>query len=164
LEPASRYERRVVEARRRRLVYPYEIVRMLTGGNGAGPIGSFEEHDIDAAGCAVSVAGRPFGQNEAGVVFGIVSMPTEKVPEGMRRILILSDPTRDMGALAAPECDRIVAALGLAEAEPLPCARLPVFCGARSAMDMRTANINFNAREARRIIEFTGRGGVINLI
>ena len=30
LEPRSDYERKVVEARRRRLVYPYEIVRMLT--------------------------------------------------------------------------------------------------------------------------------------
>ncbi len=164
LEPASRYERRVVEARRRRLVYPYEIVRMLTGGNGAGPIGSFEEHDIDAAGHAVSVAGRPFGKNEAGVVFGVVSTPTAKVPEGMRRILILSDPTRDMGALAAPECDRIVAALDLAEAERLPVEWVPVSSGARIAMDSGTENLDATARVARRIIEFTGRGGVINLI
>ena len=31
LLPRSEYERRVVEARRRRLVYPFEIIRMLTG-------------------------------------------------------------------------------------------------------------------------------------
>jgi acetyl/propionyl-CoA carboxylase alpha subunit/acetyl-CoA carboxylase carboxyltransferase component len=164
LEPASTYERRVVEARRRRLVYPYEIVRMLTGGNGAGPIGTFEEHDIDAAGRAVAVAGRPFGENAAGVVFGIVSTPTEKVPEGMRRVLILSDPTRDMGALAAPECDRIVAALDLAEAERLPVEWIPVSSGARIAMDSGTENLDATARVARRIIEFTGRGSTINLI
>jgi hypothetical protein len=34
LQPAQLYERKVVEARRRRLVYPYEIVRMLTDGGG----------------------------------------------------------------------------------------------------------------------------------
>jgi acetyl-CoA carboxylase carboxyltransferase component len=154
----------VVEARRRRLVYPYEIVRMLTGGNGAGPIGTFEEHDLDAAGRAVAVTGRPFGQNAAGVVFGIVSTPTEKVPEGMRRVLILSDPTRDMGALAAPECERIVAALDLAEAERLPVEWIPVSSGARIAMDSGTENLDATARVARRIIEFTGRGGAIDLI
>jgi len=110
------------------------------------------------------VAGRPFGENEAGVVFGIVSTPTEKVPEGMRRVLVLSDPTRDMGALAAPECDRVVAALDLAEAEQLPVEWIPVSSGARIAMDSGTENLDATARVARRIIEFTGRGGVINLI
>ena len=34
LEPSSAYERKVVEARRRGLVYPYEIIRMLTGSEG----------------------------------------------------------------------------------------------------------------------------------
>ena len=56
LLPRSEYERKVVEARRRRLVYPYEIIRMLTGG-GRGtdggsqraglPAGRFEEYDLD---------------------------------------------------------------------------------------------------------------------
>ena len=41
-------------ARRRRLVYPYEIVRMLTGGTDGGlgatplPAGRFEEYDLEA--------------------------------------------------------------------------------------------------------------------
>ena len=35
LQPHSAYERKVVEARRRRLVYPYEIIRMLTGSGRA---------------------------------------------------------------------------------------------------------------------------------
>ena len=37
--------------------------------------------------------------HQAGVVFGILRTPTEKVPEGMQRVLIMSDPTRDLGAL-----------------------------------------------------------------
>ncbi|MEE8509407.1 MAG: biotin/lipoyl-containing protein, partial [Myxococcota bacterium] len=39
LHPARDYERKVVEARRRRMVYPYEIVRMLTGAAGEIEVG-----------------------------------------------------------------------------------------------------------------------------
>jgi len=166
LAPATDYERKVVEARRRRHVYPYEIIRMVAGGNGAGPA-AFEEYDLDprsAEATAVCVADRPHGQNAAAVVFGIVSTPTDKVPEGMRRVLILSDPTRGMGALAAPECDRIVAALDLAERLGLPVEWIPISSGARIAMDSGTENLDATARVARRIITFTERGGVIHLI
>ena len=166
LEPASYYERKVVDARRRRLVYPYEIIRMLTGRNGA-TTARFQEYDLDSPSDvprAVSVADRAYGENRAGVVFGIISTPTEKIPEGMRRVLVLSDPTREMGALAAPECERIVAAIDLAEEQGLPVEWIPVSSGARIAMDSGTENLDATARVARRIITFTERGGVIHLI
>jgi hypothetical protein len=166
--PRSTYERKVAEARRRRLVYPYEVIRMLTGGNGAAglPAGSFEEYDLDPDAplpVAVSVAGRAFGANAAAIVFGIISAPTDKVPEGMRRVLILSDPTMEMGALAAPECDRILAAIDLAERHRLPVEWVPVSSGARIAMASGTENLDATAR-ARRIVTFTQDGGVIHLI
>ncbi len=178
LRPATDYERKVVEARRRLLVYPYEIVRMLTGrdretGQASAtlsaniPEGTFEEYDLDpssSAPRAVSVAGRPYGENHAAVVFGIVSTPTQKVPEGMRRVLVLSDPTRDMGALAAPECDRLVAAIDLAERLGLPVEWVPVSSGARIAMDSGTENLDATARVVRRIVTFTNAGGVIHLV
>ncbi len=167
LEPASDYERKVVEARRRRLVYPYEIIRMLTGRNGAAPAAAFQEFDLDPAADrphAVCVADRPYGQNQAGVVFGIIRTPTDKVPEGLQRVLVLSDPTREMGALAAPECDRIVAAIDLAEQRGLPVEWIPISSGARIAMDSGTENLDATARVARRIITFTERGGVMHLI
>jgi acetyl/propionyl-CoA carboxylase alpha subunit/acetyl-CoA carboxylase carboxyltransferase component len=178
LESRSDYERKVVEARRRRLVYPYEIVRMLTGSGRAAaptalgpapalPIGSFEEFDL-APGAerasAVSVAGRPFGQNTSSVVFGIITTPTDKVPEGMRRVLVLSDPTLDMGALAIAECDRIHAALDLASDLGLPVEWIPVSSGARIAMDSGTENLDATARVVKRIVEFTQAGGTIHLI
>ena len=161
LEPATAYERRVAEARRRRLVYPYEIVR-LEGGE-------FEEFDLDPEASAdepraVNVAGRVLGENSSSVVFGVIRTSTEKIPEGMERVLILSDPTRGMGALAAPECDRIVAAIDLAETKRVPVEWIPVSSGARIAMDSGTENLDATARVVRRIIQFTEKGGVIHVI
>jgi acetyl-CoA carboxylase carboxyltransferase component len=175
LQPSSAYERRVVEARRRRLVYPYEIIRMLTGhGRGPGaeggagiPTGRFEEHDLDPeapAPRARSVSGRPYGANTCSVVFGLIETPTRKVREGMRRVLLLSDPTRGMGSLAGPECDRIVAAIDLAESLGVPLEWVPVSSGARIAMDSGTENLDATARVVRRIVEFTQAGGVIHAI
>ena len=174
LLPRSEYERKVVEARRRRLVYPYEIIRMLTGSgtNGGGqraglPAGRFEEHDLDPEAeipVARSVSGRPFGSNSCSVVFGIIETPTEKVPEGMRRVLVLSDPTLGMGSLAGAECDRLVAAIDLAERLAVPLEWVPVSSGARIAMDSGTENLDATARVARRIITFTQAGGTIHVI
>jgi acetyl/propionyl-CoA carboxylase alpha subunit/acetyl-CoA carboxylase carboxyltransferase component len=171
LEPSSAYERKVVEARRRRLVYPYEIIRMLTGSTGgpggALPAGVFEEYDLEpgaAQPVARSVAGRAYGVNTSSIVFGVIRTPTQKLPEGMTRVLVLSDPTLGMGSLAAPECDRLVAALDLAERLRVPLEWLPVSSGARIAMDSGTENLDATARVVRRIVEFTQAGGVIHVI
>jgi acetyl/propionyl-CoA carboxylase alpha subunit/acetyl-CoA carboxylase carboxyltransferase component len=181
LLPVTEYERRVVTAKRRGLVYPYEIIRMLVGSedvesqrvgrqglpSSALPRGSFAEYDLHPDADpprAISVAGRQPGKNTSSVVFGVISTPTSKVPEGMRRVLILSDPTRDMGALAAPECDRIMAAIDLAEQLSLPVEWLPVSSGARIAMDSGTENLDATARVVRRIVTFTQAGGVIHMI
>jgi len=167
LRPASEYERRVVEARRRRLVYPYEIVRMLTTPHDQLPAGLFEEYDIQAEHSpprAISVAGRPHGDNSSAIVFGILSTPLDGISEGVDRVLILSDPTLGMGSLAAAECDRIVAAIDLAEQRGIPVEWVPVSSGARIAMDSGTENLDATARVARRIVTFTQAGGVIHLI
>jgi acetyl/propionyl-CoA carboxylase alpha subunit/acetyl-CoA carboxylase carboxyltransferase component len=177
LRPTTDYERKVAAARRRGLVYPYEIIRMLTAGergNGASvsaaaadfPSGTFEEYDITPASTpmAVSVAQRPYGANSSSVIFGVVSTPTPIVPEGMRRVLILSDPTAGMGSLAAAECDRLVAAIDLAERLGLPVEWVPVSSGARIAMDSGTENLDATARVVRRIVTFTQGGGVIHVI
>jgi acetyl/propionyl-CoA carboxylase alpha subunit/acetyl-CoA carboxylase carboxyltransferase component len=177
LQPAQDYERRVVAARRARLPYAYETIKMLTVGErnlvdrgrdragAALPQGTFEEYDLDAeSGEASSVAGRPYGENVAGVVFGLISTPTEKLPEGMRRVIVLSDATMGMGALAAPECDRLVAAFDLAERLELPFEWVSVSSGARIAMDSGTENLDATARVVRRIVTFTQAGGIVNLI
>ncbi len=170
LEPATPAERRVARARARGLIYPYEICRLFvaepegdrgTIGRPKGP-GLFEEYDLHN-GAAVRVIRDP-GDNSCGVVFGIITTPTLKHPEGMRRVLLISDPTRGMGALAEPECARIVAALDLAEAEGLPVEWVGVSSGARIAMESGTENLDATARVVRRLVTFTDAGGEVNLI
>ena len=180
LVSVSDYERKVLAARSRRLVYPYEIIRMLTGGGrGSGttggfagiPLGEFEEYDLDETirsdnprPIARNVSGRAYGKNQSAVVFGVMTTPTDKHPEGLKRVLVLSDPTIGMGALAAPECDRIVAALDLAEAMRVPFEWIPVSSGAKIAMDSGTENLDATARVVKRIVEFTQNDGVMHLI
>ncbi|MCE2392018.1 MAG: hypothetical protein J4G09_11130 [Proteobacteria bacterium] len=170
LQAADPYARRVAQARARGLVYPYEIVRLFTAppdtlttalGRPQGP-GQFWEYDL-VDGSAQPVR-RPPGQNVAGAVIGLISTPTRKHPEGLRRVLILSDPTVNMGALAAPECDRIVAAIDLAERERVPVEWVTVSSGARIAMDSGTENLDATARVVRRLVTFTDAGGEVNLI
>ena len=179
LGPAGDYERRVMASRRNNQPYPYEVIKMLTIGDrdlidreeerivNPLPDGTFEEYDLDpdaASPTAISVLGRPHGENQAGVVLGLISTPTPKVPEGLRRVLVLSDPTRGMGALSAPECDRLVAAFDLAERLQLPLEWVSVSSGARIAMDSGTENLDSTARVVRRIVTFTQAGGEVNLI
>ena len=182
--PASPNERKVAEARRRGLVYPYEIVRMLTSGDEARervgedsaerdrrpvlPVGSFEEYDLDPAALrptAVSVA-RPRARDRTAARSSSASSPRRRprCPRACSRVLILSDPTRGMGALAAGECDRVVAAIDLAERMQLPVEWLPISSGARIAMDSGTENLDATARVVRRIVTFTQGGGAIHLI
>ncbi|MET0386537.1 MAG: biotin carboxylase N-terminal domain-containing protein [Polyangiales bacterium] len=181
LVPATPYERKVATARRRDLVYPYEIIRMLTQGNEAVeraaesshpqsrpvlPVGHFEEYDLaaDESINAVNVAGRAPGKNTSSIVFGVISTPTAKVPEGMKRVLILSDPTMAMGSIATPDCDRLIAAIDLAERLGVPVEWVPISAGAKIAMDSGTENMDSIARVVRRIVTFTQPGGVMHCI
>jgi acetyl/propionyl-CoA carboxylase alpha subunit/acetyl-CoA carboxylase carboxyltransferase component len=178
LQMASRVERRLAESRRRGLLYPYEILRLLTGdSNGSFAVrdgaplparGRFEEWDLEAqaegAERSVCVAGRPLGRNVSSVVFGVLTTPTEKVPEGLRRVIVLSDPTLGMGSLGPAECDRLVAAIDLAEQLSIPVEWIPVSSGARIAMESGTENLDATARVVRRIVTFTQGGGSIHIL
>ena len=76
MQPLDDYTRKLIQTRRRGLVYPYELVPLLAGDGG-----SFVEHDLDDEGRLVPVD-RPPGQNRAGVVVGVVSTPTAALPGG----------------------------------------------------------------------------------
>lgn len=167
MRPLSRYTQKVVQARSRGFTYPYEIVRMLTPKAddmaSAFPPGQFGELDLDASGTLVEVS-REHGQNTANVVVGLLSNVTPKYPEGMERVAILGDPTRGVGALAEPECRRIIAALDLAEKKRVPVEWYAVSAGAKISMESGVENMDWIAAVLRRLVEFTQRGGEVNVV
>jgi acetyl/propionyl-CoA carboxylase alpha subunit/acetyl-CoA carboxylase carboxyltransferase component len=167
IKPLSEYEQKVVRMRQRGFVYPYEIIRMLTPprehARGEFPPGDFVEHDLDAEGRLVSVD-RPHGQNKANIIVGVIRNFTAIYPEGMTRVVLLGDPSKDLGALAEPECRRIIAALNLAQEMGVPLEWFPISAGAKISMESGVENMDWIARVLRRIVEFTQAGGEVNLL
>ena len=160
------YRQKLVRASRFGVPYPYEIVRMLTPPPEAVarfPPGQFIEHDFDEHGDLVAMS-RPYGQNTANIVVGLLRNDTEKVPEGMTRLALLGDPTRGLGNIAEPECRRILAGLDLAERMQVPVEWFTLSSGAKIAMDSGTENMDWIGAVLRRLIEFTQRGGEVNIV
>ncbi|MCA9552900.1 MAG: DUF2118 domain-containing protein [Myxococcales bacterium] len=168
LEPLSEYAQKVVKLRQRGLVYPYELVKMLVPAGSsledAKLGGRFDEYDLDADGRRLVPVARAPGENEANLVVGVIKNFTTKYPEGMTRVIILGDPSKDMGALAEPECRRVVAALDLAEEHQVPVEWFAVSGGAKISMQSGTENMDWVAYALRRIVEFTQKGGIIHVI
>ncbi|HEX8079204.1 MAG TPA: carboxyl transferase domain-containing protein [Jatrophihabitans sp.] len=158
LHPLDDYAQKVLRARRRGTVYPYELVGMLSGRDG-----SFIEHDLGPDGRLAPVD-RPPGGNRAGIVVGVTSTPTDRHPQGITRVVLLGDPTRALGAVAEPECARVIAALDLAEELSVPVEWFALSAGARISMDSGTENMDWVARALRRIVTFTQAGGEINVV
>ncbi|MFL6202967.1 MAG: carboxyl transferase domain-containing protein [Thermoanaerobaculia bacterium] len=167
LKPLREYSQKVVELRKRGLVHPFDIIRMLApprqDAQGDLPAGDFVEHDLDADGRLVPVD-RPPGENTANVVAGVVRSFTDRHPEGMTRVVLLGDAGSGMGALAEPECRRILAALDLARRLGVPLEWFALSGGARIAMDSGTENMDWIGLVLRRLIEFTQDGGEVNVV
>lgn len=164
------YASKVVRANQRGTVYPYQIIRMITSSgpsNEKFPRGDFEEFDIEVSSegqKTISVYKRPYGLNASNIVFGIITNYFSSPVDAIKRVIILSDPTTDMGSLGEEECRRIVAAIDLAEERHVPLEWIPISAGARIAMDSGTENLDWTARVLKRIIDFTQKRGEINII
>ncbi|HEY6947036.1 MAG TPA: carboxyl transferase domain-containing protein [Candidatus Acidoferrum sp.] len=167
LRSLTEYDQKVLRMRRRGLTYPYEIIEMLTPPpeetRAEFPTGEFVEHDLDENNQLVPV-NRPYGQNKANVIVGIIRNHTPRYPEGMTRVLLMGDPSKDLGAIAEPECRRILAALDLAEEKGVPLEWFPISAGAKISMDSGVENMDWIARVLRRLVEFTQAGGEVNLV
>lgn len=167
LKPLSEYDQKVVRVRRRGLVYPYEIVKTLTSARedtrSEFPPGDFVEHDLDEQSRLVPVD-RPYGKNRTNIIAGVIQNYTPKYPEGMKRVLLLGDPSKDLGALTEKECRVIISALDLAEHEGIPVEWFPISAGAKISMESGVENMDWIARVLRRLVEFTQAGGEINLL
>ena len=127
------------------------------------PPGDFVEHDLDAEGRLVPVD-RPYGKNRANIIVGVIRNFTPRYPEGMTRVLLLGDPSKDLGALAETECRLIMGALDLAEEKGVPLEWFPISAGAKISMDSGVENMDWIARVLRRLVQFTQAGGEVNLL
>ena len=167
IKPLTPYEQKVIRVRQRGMVYPYEIIRMLTPAKentrAAFPPGDFVEYDLNSEGRLAPVD-RPYGENRANIIVGTVSNFTHRYPEGMTRVLLAGDPSRDLGALAESECRLIIAALDLAEEKRVPVEWFPISAGAKISMESGVENMDWIARVLKRLVEFTQAGGEVNLI
>ncbi|WP_328993716.1 hypothetical protein OG394_05105 [Kribbella sp. NBC_01245] len=158
LRPFDADDLRVRQASGRGYPSPHHLGTFL-----AGAAGCFAELDLDAGGALVPVdPGSPRGT--AGIVVGLVSTMVPAYPQGMTRVLMCGDPTRALGAVAEPECRRIIAAIDLAERLGVPVEWFALSSGARISMDSGTENMDWVAAALRRIVSFTQTGGEINVV
>jgi acetyl-CoA carboxylase carboxyltransferase component len=158
LKPLDDYAQKVLRARRRGMVYPYELTDMITGRDG-----TFVEHDLDDTG-GLAPVDRSKGLNKAALIAGVVTTPTARHPQGVTRVVLSGDPSKALGALSEPECARVIAALDLAEKMGVPLEWYALSAGARIAMDSGTENMDWVAAALKRIVTFTQAGGEINVV
>lgn len=147
----------MLRARRRGLVYPYELAATLAGEGG-----SLVELDLD--GDRLVDVERPYGLNKAGIICARVTTPTRLHPDGVTRIVLCGDPTKGLGAVAEAECRRIIAAIDLAEEMGVPVEWFTLSSGARISMTSGVENMDWVGAALRRIVEFTQAGGEINVV
>jgi acetyl-CoA carboxylase carboxyltransferase component len=177
----STYQQKVLTSARFGSPYPYEIIRLLTAG-GDLPVGTFVELDLDEDddgsderndergagggrdGDQLVPVDREPGNNSAHIVVGLLTNHTDVVPEGMQRVVLLSDPTQGLGNLAEPECRRVNAALAYARAHRIPLEWFAVSSGALISMESGTENMDWIALTLRRLIEYTQAGGEVNIV
>ncbi len=167
IRPLTEYKQKLLRAQRIGAPYPYELIRMLTPPVGAEadfPSGAFVEHDLDDAGERLIPVERPYGRNTSGIVVGVITNYTKLVPEGMRRVAIVGDPTMGLGNLTETECRRILGALDLAAIMGVPVEWFALSSGARIAWDSGTENMDWIAAVLRSLVNFTQAGGEVNII
>ena len=167
IRPLTEYKQKLLRAQRIGAPYPYELIRMLTPPVGAEadfPSGEFIEHDLDGTGDRLIPVDRPYGRNTSAIVVGVITNYTKLVPEGMRRVAIVGDPTSGLGNLTEQECRRILGALDLAVTMGFPVEWFALSSGARIAWDSGTENMDWIAAVLRRLVTFTQAGGEVNIV
>jgi acetyl/propionyl-CoA carboxylase alpha subunit/acetyl-CoA carboxylase carboxyltransferase component len=164
----STYQQNVAKLRRRGLTHPYDLARRLTpdetGATPELPRGHLQEFDLDPDTGRLVAVDRPPGENQSNIIVGRITTFTDTIPEGMTRVALFGDPSRAMGALAEPECRRIIAALDLAEELDVPAEWYAVSGGAEISKQRGTETMDWISAVLRRIIDFTHQGRELNVV
>ncbi len=154
----DRYRQNVIMSQQRGSIYPYELIdRLIKNG------GSFTEYAVTPDG-AFEPVDRPKGNNDNGFVGGLLTTSSERYPEGITRVVLLGDPTKELASLAEPECRMTIGALELARKLGTSLEWYAVSAGARISMTSGTENMDWISIVLRKLIEFTQEGGEINLV
>ncbi len=154
----DRYRQNVIMSQQRGSIYPYELIdRLIRNG------GSFIEYALTEDGSFEPVD-RPKGNNDNGFVGGVLTTPSDRYPEGISRVVLLGDPTKELASLAEPECRMVIGALALAKKRKTSLEWYAVSAGARISMTSGTENMDWISIVLRRLIEFTQDGGEINIV
>ena len=166
LKPLNEYAQKVVRMRQRGMIYPYEIIKMLTpvpeGIATEFPPGDFVEYDLDGEDGWFRL-NVPMGkqiQHHRGRHPQLHHQISRRDDEGCAA----GGSEQGSGAIAEPECRRILAALDLAEQMGVPLEWFTLSAGAKISMESGVENMDWIARVLRRLIEFTQAGGEVNLV
>lgn len=165
--PLREEERTEIKARRRGLNSPEAMLRILKRDTQGRMTGKFTPYDVirdPITGKFFPFVNESMSLTRCGTAFGILTLPCVGRPEGLSRVVILSNPLHNMGSLAEPECSRIIAALDLAQKLELGVLWVPISAGAHIDFDSGTENLDWTARVLRRIVEFTETGGRIDIL
>lgn len=155
----------VVEPAVLRMPAPTPMEAVAVALAGWGEDAWFTELDLDPGNPESLVeVHRPLGQQESGVVVGLMThrFPGHRMPT--TRVWLAGDPTAMLGAVAEEECRRILAAFDLAESEGMPVEWVALSAGAQISMDRGTENMDWCAAVVRRILQYTQRGGEVVVI
>lgn len=136
---------------------PAEMLRIALS---SAPSGRFREMDLTDSG--VKRVRRPLGDQDSGVVIGEISHRFNG--QVIRRVWICGDADKQLGAVAEPECRRIIAALDYAKERALPVEWVALSSGARVSLESGTENMDWCALVVRRLIEFTQAGGEVIIV
>lgn len=179
MNPVTPEFRRVAKLARNNIPYVYNYVQELTKDQGFG-VGAFQEMDLADSELPATFRGsditiraqelqlqevtRSPNANKSGVVVGVVTVKSEKYPEGMKRVVILNDASKKLASLAEPICSRVIAALNYARAHNLPVDWLSISSGAHIGMNSGVENLDWTAGVFGQLTKFTQDGGVINMV
>ena len=160
LKPLDDYSGKVLRARRRGLVYPYELSASLAGeGGSARSNGPRRRRAAWSPWIVEPWAATPPASS-------VLASPRRQrcTRRASTPDRALGRPDQGAGAVAEPECARVIAAIDLAEELGVPLEWFTLSSGARISMESGTENMDWVAAALRRIVEFTQAGGEINIV
>ncbi|MBN2724300.1 MAG: biotin/lipoyl-binding protein [Deltaproteobacteria bacterium] len=167
VKPLNEEEKQEIKARRKGLNSPQSILRIISRDLNGKSTGKFLQYEILID---PSSGEQHFFQMEErsnlnqSIVFGVLSIPVPSHPDGLERVVIISNPLKNMGSLSEEECRRIIAALELAEKKHLSVYWLPVSAGAKIDFNSGTENLDWTAKVLRKIVDFTENEGIIDIL